>query len=174
MNRKELEEFEEHIKQIHDELYLFLYKYFYNEVYTRDALQNTLLKAYENYGSLKEKVKFKSWIFTIGKREALNIIRKLEVERKSSVDELDENIIDDEKFDLPEEILLHRELKNGIMDAINNLNDDLRQIVILKYYKEMSFEEISKIYDINVNTIRSRHLRAKKYIHKYIIENQYL
>lgn len=174
MNRSELEEFESHIIKIHDELYLFLYKYFYNEAYTKDALQNTLIKAYKNYGSLNEKEKFKSWIFTIGKREALNIIKSLSREKKVNIDELNENFIDDNSFDLPETSILNKELKKGIMDAVNSLNDDLRQIVILKYYMEMSFEDISKIYDINVNTIRSRHFRAKKYIHKYITENQYI
>lgn len=173
MRKTELKEFEEKVRAVYSELYLFLYKYFNEESLTKDAIQNTFMKGYENYKSLKDRDKFKSWIFTIGRREALNILEKRGKEINFNVDYIENVIVQKETFDLPEERVLNKELKDVIIQAINGLNEDLKQIVIQKYYMGMTFEEISKIYNTNSNTIRSRHLRAKKYIHKYILENYY-
>ncbi len=166
------EDFENQVKAIHDQLYLFIYSLIHENELAKDALQNTLLTAYTHYGSLKDKTKFKSWIFTIGKREAIRLSTISKRYVPSAMD--DYNVISIRNNDaLPEDSILNCEMKEKIREAINSLKEELKEIVILKYYHDVSFEQIAKMKDINVNTVRSRHMRAKKRISEYLTNHYY-
>lgn len=168
-----LEEFENQVKIIHDELYIFLYSFIHEENLTKDVLQNTLIKAYNHYDSLNDKCKFKSWIFTIGKREAMTALNMNKCHAIKDIDENNVICITEDSDMIPEDAILNSELKRSITEAINNLKAELKEVILLKYYHGISFEKIAQINNINVNTVRSRHMRAKKYLSDYLKKNYF-
>lgn len=128
-----------------------------------DALQNCFLRIFENIdkiGDIDSK-RTKSFVSIIMRNEAINIYRKNKVEN-SVTKPLDETLyIIDEGFEV-EEILARTELKREMEFYLDQLNDDDKNIVVLKYVKEYSHQEISEILYISQDAVRQRLSRARK------------
>jgi len=153
--------FEKNIRIYHDDLYRFIYSLCLDEHLAMDALQNALIKAFENQEKLKDKGKFKSWIFTIGKRETFSLLRK---DKKHQPIEMVE-IVSDESI---EENFIKEIEATAVGEAIKSLPQKQKEIMALHYYHDMSFEEISKELSVNVNTIRSHHHRGKSNVKEFL------
>ncbi|WP_373899473.1 RNA polymerase sigma factor [Haloimpatiens sp. FM7315] len=172
-NIKDLKRFEDEISLIYKELYRFVYSMIKNKTITEDCIQNTLLIAYKNYENLRAKDKFKSWIFTIARREGIKILNKNYKEFPEKDDMLQLVINKENNLDIAEDTVLMKELTSIVLKGIGKLKPEYKEILNLRYYNDMTFEEIAKILDINVNTVRTRHMRAKDKIYKFLIENYY-
>ncbi|MCY6485393.1 RNA polymerase sigma factor [Clostridium aestuarii] len=166
-----MKHFKELISLIYTDFYKFIFCIVRNQISAEDILQDTLMLAYENFDSLREHSKFKAWIFTIAKREAVTFIKKSKREIPNEDTILD--LIHIKEECLPESIIINRELSKHVTMAINQLKPQYREIIILKYYSELSFVKIAQILNINVNTVRVHHMRAKKDILKYMQQNYF-
>ncbi|MDD6795122.1 MAG: sigma-70 family RNA polymerase sigma factor [Clostridiaceae bacterium] len=113
-----------------------------------DAIQNTILKAYEGINTLKKSGYFKTWLIRILINECNSISRK-----NKKVVYLEESTITGKYEDNYKDIDLTR--------AINSLDDNLRQVVILYYFEDMPQKEIAKLLNINETTVRTRLVRAR-------------
>ncbi|MEJ8554631.1 RNA polymerase sigma factor [Tepidibacter sp. Z1-5] len=166
-------------KQDEVELYKILFETYNKKVYrvayyilkneedAKDIVQDTFIQAFNKIDTLKDKDKdkFESWICTI----AANLSKAQYNKRKKELlVEDDSKIIpflcDDTDLDLPENILENKELNSYILEQINSLDSHYRQVLILYYYLEQSYEEISKSLDISIGTVKSRLHRAKSLI----------
>ena len=116
-----------------------------------DAVQETLLKAYEKLPMLKEEKFFRTWITRILINECTGILRK----RKKVVPY--EDYMDNER--LSEENRYHH-----LYMAIMELPEDLRILVTLYYIEGFSQKEISEILEIPEGTIKSRLSRAREFL----------
>jgi len=120
----------------------------------KDAVSNSLIKAYQNLASFKQNFKFSSWIYRIAHNEAITIWRKRQgffsVDISSfwpiSAPEKDET--NELKF----------ELLDKIFDKLN-LND--KEVLTLFYLEEKPLKEISDILKLSVNTVAVRLKRAR-------------
>lgn len=170
--QNDMKYFQELITPFYDFLYKFIYCIVHNKMLAEDIFQTTLLKGYEHFGELNDSNNFKSWMFSIGRNEAISTLRKYR--RDVSIDITEhEGIIDNDDF-FPEEYLIRNELKVAVIDAINHLDDMDREIVILRYYTGLKFEEIAEVLNINYNTIRTRHRIIKNKIFKYLEQHGFV
>ncbi|MGL4449837.1 MAG: sigma-70 family RNA polymerase sigma factor [Sarcina sp.] len=118
-----------------------------------DAISETIVKAYKNIKTLKNPEYFKTWIIRILINECKRIIKKNK--KVVRIEEKEEGIEDDyEDVDLTK--------------AIDSLEDDLKEVIILTYYKEMTGEEIGRCLNLNHNTVRTRIYRAKKKLYEML------
>lgn len=166
--KKEVKCFEEQIVSIYGDLSRYIYCIVGNRILAEDAIQNTLLNAYMHISDLNDKDKFRNWIYTIGKRESINILRKYK--RELSLDSEDFVEVEDEQSMLPDNYVLSNELKEAVVEGINSLNSRDREIVILYYYADLNLQEVAEILNINSNTIRTRHRSIKKSISRFLID----
>ncbi len=115
----------------------------------KEIVQETIYKAYKSIKSLKEPQYFKTWISKILINVANDYLRK-----KGMVDlELDE------KSYIKEVVVENKvEMKIDLYNAIDTLEDKYKDAIILRYIDDMKVEDISKILDRPVNTIKT-HLR---------------
>ncbi|NFG62487.1 sigma-70 family RNA polymerase sigma factor [Clostridium sp. CMCC3677] len=126
-----------------------------NEERVEDAIQNTILKAYENIVKIKKHEYFKTWIIRILINECKAIIKK-----EKRVIYLDETIIEGNYEDKYQNIDLET--------ALNNIDEDLRELVVLYYFDDIPQKEIAKILNINETTVRTRLLRARKKLYELL------
>lgn len=119
-----------------------------NEEDIEDAIQNTIINAYENIKTLKKDEYFKTWITRILINECNSIFRK----NKRFVVLEEEGQGNGYKDDY-ENIDLTR--------AINSLNEELKATVVLFYFEDMTTKEIADILDVPEGTVRSRLTRAR-------------
>lgn len=120
-----------------------------------DAIQEVLISIYKNYEKLENEKFFSTWATRIIINKCYDLLRK----RKNSIVPIDEFIENNpsmgqnDKYEIDE---------NGIKQAMNFLNDDIKLIVVLYYYDNYSVKEISEIVNIPEGTVKSRLSTARK------------
>lgn len=125
-----------------------------------DAVQEGFIKAYININSFNTKKKFSSWIYRIVHNEAMTLISKNK-KRILMTDEIEY----DSGVDLEDE-LIKKELVNRTHNCLDNMPILYREPLSLFYLDDKSYEEISDILRIPVNTVGTRISRAKRIMKK--------
>lgn len=138
------------IKQHEKSLYRVARSIIQNDEDCADAIQETILKSYQNMKTLKELSFFKTWIIRILINECNLILRK----RKRNVLPLQEASVmehfNEEKIDL--------------YNAVQQLEESLRVVVILYYFEDVSVKQLAEILKIAEGTIKSRLYRARTFL----------
>ena len=154
--------YNELVKRYKDRLLNFVLRYFNNVEQAEDVVQDTLIKLYTHASYYKNVAKFSTWIFTIAKNNALTELRKNKRKKTDSLWTDDGQVIDinskEESLDskVQNEIAIHQ--LNKFLDEIP---ENFRMAVVLRDFQELSYEEISKILEIPIGTIKSRINRGR-------------
>jgi RNA polymerase sigma-70 factor (ECF subfamily) len=138
-----------------------------------DISQEAFIKAYRALPRVRGASAFYTWLYRIAVNTAKN---HLAAQRRRPTDiELD--LQDPEQFDLharlketdtPEAVMISREMRETVEQAIQSLPDDLRTAIILRELDGMSYEEIAETMECPVGTVRSRIFRARDAISKKV------
>ncbi|APH14608.1 RNA polymerase sigma factor, sigma-70 family protein [Clostridium sporogenes] len=123
-----------------------------------DGIQDAILKAFKSIKNLREPEYFKTWLIKILINSCTSIINK---KRKI--------VVYEEYINKSYEEECFREI--DIKDAVNKLDYQLKILIILYYYEDMSLKNISKVLDIPEGTIKSRLSRARGYLKEYLSDN---
>lgn len=158
--------FEKEFMPLIDSLYNFAYRLTLDEDDANDLVQETYLKAYRFFDSYEQGTNAKAWLFRILKNSFINEFRKKskepskvdynEVETFYNSDDVDENITADLRVDSIQDMI-----GDEVATALNALAVDFRTIIILCDLEGFTYEEMSKILDIPIGTVRSRLHRAR-------------
>lgn len=141
-------EFCERVSQYRYQFYITAYAVLGNEADAEDAVCNAILNGYEHLAQLKNPKKFKAWMLTITKNEALKLCQKrMELLGNENVERL-----------LPPTYDSHNEL----WDIVQTLKDEYRIVIVLFYYNNLSLRDISSVLDISIGTVKSRLNRGRK------------
>ena len=147
-----------------DRLLNFIYRFLNDLDRSEDLVQDTLLKLYTHKDSYKEIAKFSTWLYTIAANLARTELRKIKRRKTFSVTELSR---DDREFiiqgtdDGPSEIHSTEDIQKKIKKALADLPADFRTMIILRDIQELSYDEISKIMDVPLGTVKSRINRGR-------------
>ncbi|MGL5328727.1 MAG: sigma-70 family RNA polymerase sigma factor [Peptostreptococcaceae bacterium] len=136
------------IKSYEIDLYRVAISMTKNEDDALDCIQETILQAYINIKNLKNNEYFKTWLIRI----LINQCKAL-IEKNKKIVEL-KNIDMQNLYEQEDEIY-------GIKEEIDKLDEDLKILVILYYYQDMSVKDISESLQIPEGTIKSRLSRAR-------------
>ena len=117
-----------------------------------DIVQASALKALENYHKLKSPDSIRSWLFRIVVNEAIDHIKA------SGRELLCEENIPEAPYHEP----AYDRSGEDVYEAVMKLPEQLRILVILRYYEELSLKEISEVTGINLSTVKTRLYKAHK------------
>lgn len=150
-----------------DALYNFAYNLTYNEDDANDLVQETYMKAFRFIDKYIEGTNAKAWLFKILKNGFINQYRKAS-KKPTKVDFEDVISYQDseEGTNFAGHIDMRQEIYQSMMGdevtlAVNNLPVDFRTVILLCDIEGFTYEEISKIIDIPIGTVRSRLHRAR-------------
>ena len=147
-----------------DRLLNFIYRFVNDLDLAEDLVQDTLLKLYTHKDSYQEIAKFSTWLYTIAANLARTELRKKKRRKTFSVTELSR---DDREFIIassdvdPSENLSSQNFEKSVQRALAELPDDFKTIIILRDIQELSYDEISKIVDVPLGTVKSRINRVR-------------
>ena len=154
--------YNELVKRYKDRLLNFVLRYFNNVEQAEDVVQDTLIKLYTHASYYKNVAKFSTWTFTIAKNNALTELRKNKRKKTDSLWTDDGQVID---INSKEESLDSKVQNEIAIDQLNKFLDEIpenfRMAVVLRDFQELSYEEISKILEIPIGTIKSRINRGR-------------
>ena len=156
--------YNEIVHRYKDRLYNFIYRFLNDMDRSEDLVQDTLIKLYTHKNSYQEIAKFSTWLYTIAANLARTELRKLKRRKTFSITELS---YDDREFIIsssdsdPSKEHLSQNLEKNIQNALSELPDDFKTIIILRDIQELSYDDISKIVELPLGTVKSRINRGR-------------
>ena len=136
-----------------------------------DIVQESLIKSYKSLHSFREDSSFYTWVYRITVNTAKNFL--VSKKRRGELLQAEigkEGAIEIEQFSLdsPEALLMRSQLKHLIGNCLNQLSEETKTAITLREFDGLSYEEISKIVNCPVGTIRSRIFRGREILDKEI------
>lgn len=157
-------------------IYNFAYKYFGDHDLAMEVAQRTFITVHKNLRQLRELERFKPWLYRIAhnhchdedrKMKKRNVISMFNEESEISA-EVGSKISGDIDYS-PDKKLQRKELTAQILDGLQNLNNDQREVVIMKEYEGLKFREIAEALKISENTAKSRLYYGLKFLKKRLL-----
>lgn len=165
------QEFMPHINS----MYNFAYRLTLDSDDAKDLLQDTYLKAFRFIDSFQKGTNAKAWLFRILKNSFINDYRKKskepskvdyqEVETFYNSEDVDRQITPDLRVEALQDMI-----GDEISIALNSLDVDFRTVIILCDLEGFKYEEMAKILDIPIGTVRSRLHRARNLLKEKLSE----
>ena len=150
-------------------LYVFVFELVRDEQASLDVVQETFIAAVRHLDGLRDDAKFGSWLFGIAHQKCLQRWRK-KGGHEVLLDELPES--PDEFEDGPDDLLIRRELEAEFMNLLNQLPPPQRSVLLLHFVEDFSLEEIARITETQIGTVKSRLHYARRALRKLISENE--
>lgn len=172
-----LAEFEQ-VALVHlDELFATALRYTKNDKDAEDLVQETFLKAYTNFHRYEKGTNCRAWLFTILTNTFINRFRRKKKEREilnaDDMTPIEQNFFDRGKAEFyqnPEVGALFRTFSKDIKDALEELPEEFRTVVILADLNDFSYKEIAHILDCPVGTVMSRLFRGRKMMRRNLVD----
>lgn len=149
----EIQELIEFFKTNEEKIYKFAYGYVKNQDNALDLVHESIVKAIQKRNTIREKRYLKTWFYRILINECLGFLRKRnkvlffeeikDIEDLGKIDKISDN---NENIDL--------------YDAIDKLPTKLKTIIMLRFFEDMSLDEISQTIKTNLSTVKSRLYKA--------------
>ena len=128
----------------------------------KDIIQTTFIKAYTNLNDFDITLSFSSWIYRITHNETITFIRKNKHTVRLQIEDDDlnifENIADEANLEIEFDIKIKQE---EVKKKLNSISAEYREILILRFFEEKSYQEISDILKKPIGTISTMIHRAK-------------
>jgi RNA polymerase sigma-70 factor (ECF subfamily) len=146
-------------------LYVYVFELVHNEQTSLDLVQETFIAAVRHIGGLRDDAKFGSWLFGIAHQKCLQRWRK----------QNREEILPDEIPDAPgefesgpDDLLIRQEQEAAFMQLLNQLPPPQRSVLLLHFVEDFSLEEIARITEAQLGTVKSRMHYAKRALRKLL------
>ncbi len=150
-----------------ESLYLMMLKMVNNPYDAEDLTIEAFGKAFRNLSQYKNTSAFSTWLFRIAANNCIDFLRKkrlnlvmLDQTYENEDGEVSSFELSDDNLN-PEEKLCDKEDKEGIRNVISKLKPHYRELVELRYFEELSYEEIATKLEMPLGTIKAKLFRAR-------------
>ncbi len=128
-----------------------------------DLLQDVFIKAYRNLFGFDTKRKFSPWIYRIAHNEGVNFVKRASRGKQVSLDNLEKiNFSPGNEGDSMEDAFIKEEIREKMKQCLDELEAKYREPLVLYYFEDKSYREISDILRIPVKTVGTFIFRGKR------------
>lgn len=151
--------FEKQIEEFYPRLHRSMTAYLAGSgIEAEDILQETFLKAYKSLDQFEGKSNMYTWLYSIARNKCIDEFRKRKYESNRSALPVEEFELESDEFKSEDK----REDVKLLKEAIAQLPEMLRSIVVMKSIDGLSYPEISEVTGVNEQTLKNRMFRARK------------
>ncbi len=140
-------------------IYLTAYRLLGNHEDANDIVQEVIIKIYQELKNFRRESSIYTWIYRITTNLSLNALRRKKIRQFFDYDELEEWFFKDEKQS-PEVNFRENELSNKLQSAIDKLPEKQKRVFVLRYYDNLTYEEISEILGTSVGALKANYFHA--------------
>src|SRR5213595_1302748 len=170
----DLEAYDGLVRRYQERIYATIYHMTANHEDANDLAQETFIKAYQSLKSFKGDSSFFTWLYRIAVNKTINFLKQRKNKAQMSLDDLDFNAehhpdlvaLISEKT--PRREIGLTELQEKLNIAMQKLSEPHRLVVTLHDVQGLSHEEIAKIMECNIGTVRSRLFYARQQLQGYL------
>jgi len=146
------------VKLWYRRIYNYAFKYFSDHDLAMEVTQRTFISMNAKIADLRETGKFRPWLYKIAsnychdekrktRKEMMNVEHDMDKAKMKEVEASEYN---------PDMVYQQNELSEILLDALGMINEDQREVVIMKEYEGLKFFEIAEILSVSENTVKSR------------------
>ena len=171
---KDAKAFEKLMKKYHKSVYYMLLKMVNNTDDAQDLTQEAFAKAFASLDKFDSTYAFSTWLFRIATNNAIDFIRKKRIKTISldnpwGNDDDDSYSIDPKDPDPnPGEEMLRDQRKEYLAIAIEKLPAKYKQLVELRYFQELSYEEVATKLELPLGTVKAQLFRARELLNEQL------
>jgi RNA polymerase sigma-70 factor (ECF subfamily) len=163
-------EFRRLVAEYHGQVYNLIYRYIGDADEAADLTQDTFVCAYRAWARFRGESKVYTWLYRIAVNLTKNRLKQLRRRRMAEAVSLDDPITPgDESFERevedwslsPEKALENQELGLFLATQVTRLPGDFREVVVLRDYQGLSYQEIAEVVGCSVKAVKSRLFRAR-------------
>ena len=162
------------LNRYRDSIYFMLLKMVNNASDAEDLTIEAFGKAFRNLESYTPNFAFSTWLFKIATNNCIDFIRKKQASPSiidQGPDEMDSYTVNIQSdMPDPEEALINRQKFAQLREVVSQLKPRYKSLIELRYYKEYSYEEISKELNLPIGTIKAQLFRAKTLLYNILIK----
>ena len=170
----QLEAYDELVRRYQERIYATLYHMTANHEDANDLAQEAFIKAFRALRSFKGGSSFYTWVYRIAVNKTINFLKQRRSRVHMSLNDLDFNAEHDPDLvalvsdKTPRREATLTELQEKLNTAMQKLSEPHRLVVTLHDVQGLSHEEVAKIMDCNIGTVRSRLFYARQQLQAYL------
>jgi RNA polymerase sigma-70 factor (ECF subfamily) len=179
LDRGEQMAYSELMKNYRDSLYFMMLKMTNNPQDADDLTIEAFGKAFRNLRQYTPDYAFSTWLFKIASNNCIDFLRKKKMNDAVSLDNGDQEEGTDDLANMlhsttrtPEEDIIRQQKIAALRDVVERLKPHYRRLIELRYYEELSYEEISTQLDMPVGTIKAQLFRARELLYHILLETR--
>lgn len=157
-----------------NEVYGFMLKRTENETDAEDIVIETFAKAFDKIATYNPEFGFNTWLIAIAKNVHIDMLRKKKTSLFIDISEDDNHqaysIIDDSNS-AEDELIIEQNLAQ-LLQFIKQLKPAYQEVIQMRYFQEMSYQEMAESLEEPLNNIKIKLLRAKKLLAEIIIKKR--
>ncbi len=172
----DLAAYDELVRRYQERIYATIYHMTSNHEDAGDLAQESFIKAFQALASFKGESSFFTWVYRIAINKTINFLKQRKLRSHYSLDDVefnaehDRDVVELISEKTPRRDLNLAELKGKLNEAMHKLSEVHRLVLILHDIQGLSHEEIGKIMDCNVGTVRSRLFYARQQMQGFLTE----
>jgi RNA polymerase sigma-70 factor, ECF subfamily len=167
--------YEELIERFQSPVYNLAYRLLNDSGDANDVLQEVFLKVFRNVGDFRGESSLRTWIYRIAVNESHNRRRWLFRHRRGETG-LDDTFEDNETRErplldtgeTPYDFTVNREAQGLLEEGLEAINPVYRDVLVLREIEDMNYEEIAQILEVSIGTVKSRIVRGREALRKYL------
>ncbi|MGA2751299.1 MAG: sigma-70 family RNA polymerase sigma factor [Verrucomicrobiota bacterium] len=162
------------VRRYQERIYATVYHMTANHEDANDLVQETFIKGFRALKSFKGDSSFYTWLYRIAVNKTINFLKQRRNRIQMSLNDMDVNVENDPDLvalvsdNTPRRDLSLTELQEKLNAAMQKLSEHHRMVVTLHDVQGLSHEDIGKIMDCNVGTVRSRLFYARQQLQAYL------
>ena len=174
VRRGDLTAYDELVRRYQERIYATIYHMTSNHEDANDLAQEAFIKAFHALKSFKGGSSFYTWVYRIAVNKTINFLKQRKNKAQLSLDDLDFNAEHDPDLvalisdKTPRRDVSLAELQEKLNTAMQKLSEPHRLVVTLHDVQGLSHEEIAKIMECNIGTVRSRLFYARQQLQAYL------
>lgn len=160
------------LKKYRKSVYYMLLKMVKNADDAEDLTQEAFAKAFNSIEKFDSKYAFSTWLFRIATNNCIDFIRKKRVQTVSIDQPVEGDDGSNMRFDVkdeeldPNEAMLKKQRKRYLNMAIERLPEKYKVLVQLRYFQELSYEEVARELEIPLGTVKAQLFRARELLNQ--------
>jgi len=172
----DLQAYDELVKRYQERIYATIYHMTSNHEDANDLAQESFIKAFQALKSFKGGSSFYTWLYRISVNKTINFLKQRKNRTHMSLNDLDFNAEHDPDLmalisdNTPRRAAGLTELQEKLNAALMKLSEPHRLVIVLHDVQGQSHEEIAKVMDCNIGTVRSRLFYARQQMQSYLTD----
>jgi RNA polymerase sigma factor (sigma-70 family) len=165
--------FRQLMAKYHDQIANLIFRIIHHREPVEDLTQEVFIKAFGSLKSFNEEYAFSTWLYKIATNSSIDFIRKrrlqtFSIDKPVALEESDYTYeLPDSTFE-PDKRIIQHQRASLIDEAIQQLPEKYRKVILLRHTEEREYGEIAKMLKLPIGTVKAHIFRARELLNKYL------